>query len=73
MKRIHLHNPWIVLAASALILCAASSPLHSAAAVAGDCEWAMALCVQDVLLLGFAADYMINCMIGYIFCKKYIE
>jgi hypothetical protein len=62
-----------VLVISALFLCAASPPLCSAAIAAGDCEWAMARCVQDVLILGIASDYMINCMIGYIFCKKYIE
>ncbi len=73
MRRMRRHNLWIVLGMSALILCASTSPLCAAAIEAGDCEWAMSLCVQDVLLLGFASDYMINCMIGYIFCKKYIE
>jgi hypothetical protein len=40
---------------------------------AGPCEWALALCARDALYLQFPSDYMINCMIGYAFCKKYIE
>ena len=39
----------------------------------GGCELAMGLCVHYTLLWGYSNDTMVNCMIGYAFCKKYVE
>ncbi len=39
----------------------------------GECELALGRCVQYVMFLGYNSDTMINCLIGYAFCKKYVE
>ncbi len=39
----------------------------------GGCELALGLCAQYSLLWGYSNDTIINCMIGYAFCKKYVE
>ncbi len=39
----------------------------------GGCELALGLCAQYSLLWGYSNDTMVNCMIGYAFCKKYVE
>jgi len=59
--------------AAVLIFNLALPSLLTAQIEPGPCEWALALCVHDAIFLSIPTDYMTECLIGYAFCKKYIE
>jgi len=46
--------------------------LNAAVVEAGDCEEAFMRCVEDPFVSAFLGGGMF-CIIGYVFCKKYIE
>lgn len=63
---------WLILGMAALLIFASPS-IAELADEAGPCEWGMVLCSLDAQILGTFSDYMVRCLIGYAFCKKYIE
>ena len=76
MKKQHKNKRLQILCLLGLMVL--STITVSAASIAveeevGECEIALGRCALEALLLGYHADTMINCMIGYAFCKKYIE
>lgn len=58
-----------------IVLSTVTAPVASFAGLeeVGECEMAMGRCALYALLIGSHTDTMINCMIGYAFCKKYVE
>ncbi|MGB2908912.1 MAG: hypothetical protein WBB73_17580 [Candidatus Aminicenantaceae bacterium] len=76
MKRRHITKSLAMLILPALLLMALTvSPAMAAdgAFTPGDCEYAVARCLSDALFISFQSDYVTNCLIGYAFCKKYVE
>ena len=62
----------LLLTAAVLATLAMPLPLN-AEMEPGPCEWGLAMCVKDALIMSFPSDFMTTCLIGYAFCKKYIE
>ncbi len=76
MKKRHLKKSLAALILPALLLMVLSViPAWAAEGgfTPGDCEYAVARCLSDALILSYQSDYVTNCLIGYAFCKKYVE
>ncbi len=75
MKKHTLKKSFFTLIVTSLLLMAAVVPsvLAGEEFLAGDCEFAFFRCASDALFIPGQYDYIVNCYIGYAFCKKYIE
>ena len=58
-----------LLTAAVLASLVLPAPLAAAEMEPGPCEWGLAMCVKDAIIMQFPSDFMITCLIGYAFCK----
>jgi hypothetical protein len=75
MKKHTLKRSILSLILTSLVLTATTvSPLIAESdTLEGPCELAFFRCASDALFIPGQYDLMINCYIGYAFCKKYVE
>ena len=65
----------ILILPALLLMVLSVSPARAAEGgfTPGGCEYAVARCLSDALILSYQSEYVTNCLIGYAFCKKYVE
>ena len=75
MKKPTLKRSILALILTSLLLMAAVAPPVGAGTdtLEGACEFAFYRCASDALFIPGQYDYLVNCFIGYAFCKKYVE
>jgi len=75
MRNQALRRSILVITLTSLVLMAAMVPTVEAGEdiLEGACEFAFFRCASDALFIPGQYDLMINCYIGYAFCKKYVE
>ena len=69
MRRINKKNRRVIYG---FLLLSVLFNIGAAGADLGPCENAFFLCMQDPLWAG-ASEAVFHCLLGYLFCKKYID
>ena len=75
MKQQSLKRSILAFILTSLMLMSAVAPSVEAGEdiLEGACEFAFFRCASDALFIPGQYDYIVNCYIGYAFCKKYVE